>query len=98
MTGGPSAQKIAMKEGKIGIQPALELKAPQVYPNPFKDEFFVKNVEGGTYEIYDFSGRRVANGKLTDGKVNASSLLKGVYMVKIINTNGTETTMKLVKQ
>ena len=98
MTGGPSAQKIAMKEGKIGIQPALELKAPQVYPNPFKDEFFVKNVESGTYEIYDFSGRRVANGNLTDGKVNASSLLKGVYMVKIINTNGTETTMKIVKQ
>ena len=88
----------AMKEGKIGIQPALEIKAPQVYPNPFKDEFFVKNVESGAYEIYDFSGRRVANGNLTDGKVNASSLLKGVYMVKIINTNGTETTMKIVKQ
>ena len=64
-----------------------------IYPNPVKDELFVLGLkkEAG-YDIITADGRWVKKGK-TDKKIDVSLLQKGVYFVKILNSN-----LKFVKE
>lgn len=63
-------------------------KAVSIYPNPAKNEFFLKsanNISGKVnVEIYDASGKLVSSQKIsaTDA-VNTQALQNGVYLVKV---------------
>ncbi len=63
-------------------------KAMSIYPNPAKNEFFIKsakNILGKvSVEIYDASGKLVSSQKISSSEaVNTQSLQNGVYIVKV---------------
>lgn len=101
LLGTPLAKKpepIFAKEiqEKIIIQPqTTDLK---IFPNPFKDEFSISNSNAAKFEVYDFSGKLVLAGAVKGGKVNATSLPNGIYLIKIVLKDGTSVTKKLMKQ
>ena len=70
----------------------------QVYPNPFKDEFYVGNPDAVSYEIYDFSGKLVLKGRIDKQKVSAQKMQNGVYIIKIVMKDGSAVTKKMIKQ
>lgn len=64
-------------------------KAMSIYPNPAKDEFFIKsekNVLGKvSVEIYDASGKLVSSQKISStDAVSTQALPNGVYVVKVV--------------
>jgi len=66
-----------------------------IYPNPTSDNFTIEmENEVKSVEIYSLLGQKVlsANTKNT----NVSSLPKGVYLVRIEDTNNTTTNQKLI--
>jgi len=61
-----------------------------LYPNPVSDALRVKGFEGsGSFSMTDMSGRVIIDKRITsDELIRISSLPKGVYIVKIVTTNG----------
>ena len=70
----------------------------KIYPNPFKDEFSISNSAASQYEIYDLSGKLVLKGAIQNGRVTATQIPKGIYLLKIKMKDGTFITKKLMKQ
>lgn len=78
---------------------------PKIYPNPTSEGVlhivFPKNNNQNEYHyyIYNVVGGVVLEGKLTemDNKVNLSQLSKGVYMVKVFNSDNKSFTEKIIK-
>lgn len=67
-----------------------------VYPNPAKDIINISNVSSkAQFEIYSVGGQLVNQG-ITDGKVNVSKLIKGVYILSV-ESNGEKTQTKFIK-
>jgi hypothetical protein len=66
----------------------------KIFTNPAKNEIVIEN--GGLsieyVEIYDLSGHKMLNCKLSTGnyqlKINVSSLVQGIYLVKIYTDKG----------
>ena len=69
------------------IEP-LENKSIQIYPNPVKDELFIKNAEqfSGLITIYGIDGRKVLVKNISekDG-IDVSALSRGVYILTVNN-------------
>lgn len=64
-----------------------------IYPNPVKDELFVSGLKKeADYQIFTADGRLIKKGK-TDKKIEVSILQKGIYFIKILNSN-----LKFVKE
>ena len=89
---------IILKEHVKELIPQPENNQLKVYPNPFKDEFSISSSEATHYEIYDLSGKLILKNALENGRVNATQLLKGIYLLKIIMKDGSAVTKKLIKQ
>lgn len=73
-----------------------------IYPNPSNNFIKVQNVENITeeldYEIVDFLGRIVKNGKSKfNEQINIESLTSGNYIIQIETTSGKKITEKLIK-
>lgn len=68
-----------------------------LFPNPVKDILYIKAniIEDYSYQIYNFSGQLVKSGKFESMKTDVSSLLQGVYLIKI---NNSEKVFKIVKK
>ena len=66
----------------------------QIYPNPVQNEIFVETgvLKIGNVEIYDLSGRKLLHSKFSSVnsqlKINVSSLLKGVYLIRVHTDKG----------
>ena len=63
-------------------------KAMSIYPNPAKNEFYLKSAENilgkVNVEIFDATGKLVSSQKMASSEaVNTSSLINGVYVVKV---------------
>jgi len=78
-------------------------KAPQVsvYPNPVQRSgyFTVEGEEltGSVIEVYDFYGRRVNSKKAVANTLDmVAPTVSGMYVVRIIHTNGRITTLQLL--
>jgi hypothetical protein len=58
----------------------------KLYPNPVQgDELHVSGIEADVeYRIYNLTGRSVAEGKTSDGKISVSSLVAGIYLLQIV--------------
>ncbi|MEW4924224.1 S8 family serine peptidase [Algibacter sp. 2305UL17-15] len=80
----------------------IESKNMRLFPNPFKDELYIKlPVQGNTNElhIYDVLGKGIKRYKLSSisSKIDVSTLLKGVYIAKVTSDNHSKI-FKIVKQ
>lgn len=73
-------------------------KSVQIYPNPVDDIVNVLNVSPeSSYEIFNSPGQLISKGKIGDGKINVSTLVKGVYLITITG-NEINMTTKFVKK
>jgi hypothetical protein len=80
-------------------------ETPKIYPNPTSDGLihivFPKSINQNkyTYHIYNVVGGVVKEGQLTemDNTINISFLSKGVYMVKVFNSDNKSFTEKIIK-
>ncbi|MDR2205018.1 MAG: T9SS type A sorting domain-containing protein [Flavobacteriaceae bacterium] len=78
----------------------IYLQNLKIYPNPVQNELQISDYTGnGTYSIFDFSGKQILSGKLSNDKstINVSSLAPGVYVLKI-NINGETAVRKMIKR
>jgi len=74
----------------------------RVYPNPAEGRLYIQNPSSDrfSYNIYDINGKLVASEQYISGSgrdVNLSNLSKGVYFVKLITTEQTETHKVILK-
>lgn len=69
----------------------------EIYPNPFSDEIFIKNLLGDEYFIIcDFLGRNIIEGKCF-GTIKTPETKSGIYYLTIQN-NTNQTSYKLIKR
>ncbi|SHM51901.1 T9SS type A sorting domain-containing protein [Chryseobacterium polytrichastri] len=75
-----------IKENKISL-----------FPNPVKDVLYIKAPEekGYFYQMYNMSGQLVKSGQFENGSTNVSSLISGIYLVRI---NNSESMVKIIKE
>ena len=68
-----------------------------VYPNPVVTTLYInaKDTKDYYYQIYNTSGQIVQKGKFENKQTNVSSLVSGVYFVKV---NNAETVVKIIKK
>ncbi|MFP9114710.1 T9SS type A sorting domain-containing protein [Flavobacterium sp. RHBU_3] len=67
-----------------------------LYPNPVKDVLYVNtdaSLNNYAVAVYDYTGRQVLSGSISNNSINVSSLPTGIYIMKIANT-----TAKFVKE
>ena len=60
-----------------------------LYPNPSENEinFSKFDFSNDDYQITDFNGKIVGTGKIYNNKISTVDLEKGIYLLKIINSN-----------
>ena len=78
-------------------------KAISIYPNPAKNEFFLKsatNILGKvSVEIFDASGKLISSQKISSSDaVNTQSLTNGVYIVKVTGLGVQYSTKLMIKK
>jgi len=64
-----------------------------IYPNPAVNFIIVDGLQQShsyLWEIYDLSGRIVADGELSEGRANFGNLSAGNYVIRLINTSNEE--------
>lgn len=87
-----SAATLAVSEAGNNV------KTVHIYPNPVDDMLNIMNVSSGaSYEIFSTPGQLISKGTVGDGKINVSSLTKGVYFITI-NGKDINTKTKFVKK
>jgi len=80
-------------EGESAINGA-DQQHIRIYPNPVKNKLTIENGGGiiKNVQIFDISGRKIANGKLSDDKsIDVSFLSDGMYILKIETETGMQT-------
>lgn len=76
-----------------------EVNSYEIYPNPTNGNIVVKGENISLVEVYNLCGQKVLSVNGSDNvNVNMSSLLSGVYMVKVIDVNGNSTVNKVIKR
>ncbi|OWK74082.1 metalloprotease [Flavobacteriaceae bacterium JJC] len=78
-------------------------KAISIYPNPAKNEFFLKSANKVlgkiNVEIFDASGKMVSNQKISSAEaVNTQALTNGVYVVKVSGVGVNYSSKLLIKK
>ncbi|MBU8881788.1 T9SS-dependent M36 family metallopeptidase [Kaistella sp. DKR-2] len=78
-------------------------KAISIYPNPAKNEFFLKSANKVlgkvNVEIFDASGKMVSNQKISSAEaVNTQALPNGVYVVKVSGVGVNYSSKLLIKK
>lgn len=73
-----------------------------VYPNPFETHLFIQTDSNDdfNYEIYSVDGRLIKNGIIQGDNqtINTSDLKSGIYLLNLINGNGTRSIQKILKK
>lgn len=70
------------------------------YPNPANTSIYIKDFSKtgvSSIDILDIQGKRIVSKKLDTGKVDISSLTKGVYLLKFNSNRGNSFIKKLIK-
>lgn len=93
------AVKQATVASLLAVSEAGNVKSVKIYPNPVEDVLNVMNVSANaSYEIFGAPGQLVSNGIIGEGRINVSTLVKGVYFITISNDKEEKTTTKFVKK
>ncbi|WP_166923072.1 zinc-dependent metalloprotease [Flavobacterium poyangense] len=74
------------KREASGIE-TKELKNSIIYPNPVKDVLNISGIDIEEYVIFDVMGEMTQAGRTRKGKIDVSSLYKGLYIIRLKNTN-----------
>jgi len=97
----PVTQGSVIKASNVFTENELMLKAIEnkivLFPNPVKDLLYIKATEKRDYffQIYNTAGQLVKSGKFENNVTDVSSLVGGVYLVRI---NNSETVVKIIKK
>ncbi len=77
---------VMVHRGDVGVN---EIAAGEisVYPNPATDVIYVANAEGAQVSVFDMNGRMVnsVENASANQAIDASSLAKGMYIVRIVD-------------
>lgn len=98
--GGSGFSLLRLQEEELGTAGLIKNNL-NAYPNPFKDIITVDIAYGiiKNIEIMDLSGRTIHIPQGTGNNLNLSCLQqKGMYVVKVITTDNTTYTKKIIKQ
>ncbi|HMC01309.1 MAG TPA: T9SS type A sorting domain-containing protein, partial [Flavobacteriaceae bacterium] len=71
-----------------------------IYPNPTSLGYVNLKSRNGNYfdvSVFDVLGKQVLNSKVTDGKLNVSSLNTGLYIMKVTQEEATVTKKLVIK-
>ncbi|HEX8575105.1 MAG TPA: T9SS type A sorting domain-containing protein [Flavobacterium sp.] len=83
---------------KSVIKEKAAQKGLEFFPNPVKSTLYIKgngNPKDYYYQIYNMSGQLVKSGKFENEQTDLSGLVKGVYLIRI---NNSETVIKIIKE
>ena len=81
----------------LGTKEANKL-GTEIFPNPVNEVLNITKVSNNaTFTIYNVAGQFISKGKVTNNKVNVSSLAKGVYFIEI-SEKGATSKMKFIKK
>lgn len=71
-----------------------------VYPNPVKNEIHIQSEMAlSKADIFDINGRKVLSAELDQrNSIDVQSLTNGVYIISITDSNGLQSSQKLIKQ
>lgn len=71
-----------------------------VYPNPVKNELFIEtDKQLSRADIFDLNGRKVLTANLEQrNSIDVQSLTQGVYIISITDSNGLQSSQKLIKR
>jgi hypothetical protein len=73
--------------------------AARLYPNPVQNRLFIATQETYNYKIYSILGSKVSEGTLLVGtSIDCSDIATGIYLLRLTNNTGTNTTLKFIKQ
>lgn len=94
-----------VNKGNVGVE-IIDMKDERVgvYPNPGNEELFLyvdAVLNAQNFQVFDMIGRIVLTGNISDEttSINASSLQRGHYLIKVIdNNNNSITTRKWMKK
>lgn len=91
------AAKAAAPLSEVEIVQKVKDNKIILYPNPVKNILYISTAQGQSYfyQIYNMSGQLVKSGKFESGKTDVSSLVSGIYLVRI---NNSESVVKIVKE
>jgi hypothetical protein len=83
--------------------PSLSVEVPTenpvvIYPNPFRNEFFVKGINGPTtFELYNVQGNLMIRGNLLNNNISSQELPIGMYFL-VLKSNTKTTHHKVMKR
>ncbi|MDB4334923.1 carbohydrate-binding protein [bacterium] len=71
-----------------------------LHPNPVSDKLIITNCKGANIEVYNTTGSLIIKSHSTNYKktLEMNSLNQGIYFVRIVNTNGSIKSYKVIKQ
>ena len=69
-----------------------------IYPNPATEYLVLSVPEGTIAKIYSLTGVELINSKVTEGRINISTLISGVYMLSLEDGTGQQDAKKFVVQ
>ncbi len=78
---GAELYKVNLPDATLAVSDSSKSEI-KIYPNPSKGTFFVSGVKAGNFELYDFSGRLIKAGKISEGKVSVNAAA-GNYILKV---------------
>jgi ELWxxDGT repeat protein len=67
-----------------------------VYPNPTSGSVFVKNVDKGTFALYDVSGKLIKTGNVVKGSEIHLNETSGIYHLKINTIDNKQKLLKVI--
>jgi hypothetical protein len=73
----------------------------RLFPNPSGDRVFIETCEKRTIaEIFSLTGLKVKTSVLTQNlnEIDISSLIRGIYLIKLTGNNGDSVTFKFIKE
>jgi hypothetical protein len=70
-----------------------------IYPNPATDRLYIKNLHSpnAIIMVFDLQGNQILNKQISSGELDISSLSKGIFIVKLIDS-GKVLIKKLIKE
>lgn len=82
--------------GTVGAEPAE--KAALLFPNPFTDALHLYSDDAVAYQIFDLSGKMIAEGSIQNRKIPTATLLRGAYLVKLQMKDHSYITQKVLRK
>ncbi len=78
----------------------IENSSLQIWPNPSEEYLQIMSNESGTYELIDFTGKKITNNvqieKMVPTRMDISQIPRGIYFLKFISSKNQISLKKLM--